>query len=78
MTPFEFPAPAGATDDQAYEIIQAVKTNELDAWETIANNSTSSTIACPRGILHSAQSKYTIKTDAIDKTQTTCGPTFPT
>jgi hypothetical protein len=35
-TPFEMPTPAGATDDQAMELLRAVSTTEFDAWKAIA------------------------------------------
>jgi hypothetical protein len=68
MTPYEMPAPAGATDDQLDDIFNALKTSELDAWVTIAQQLDVFANRLSQGYpFLRIKPKYVVETNAIDK-----------
>src|SRR5579871_6096058 len=68
MTPYEMPAPAGATDDQLDDIFNALKTSELDAWVTIAQQLDKFADRLSQGYpFLRIKPKYVVKADAINK-----------
>lgn len=68
QTPYEMPTPAGATDDQLDDIFQALDTNELDAWVTIAQQLDVFANRLSQGYpFLRIKPKYVVKTNALDK-----------
>jgi hypothetical protein len=67
-TPFEMPAPAGATDDQIVDLFKALDTHELKAWVAIAHQLDRFANRLSQGYpFLRIKPKFVVQTNATDK-----------